>query len=257
MTYPLPPDEIERLTSLAALGLLAGAPGESWDRLCRAARSRFHVPYAAVTLLARDEQHVPSACGFEPGRMPRDLAFCNWTILHDEVFVVPDARDHRELSQNPFVVGEPGIRFYAGAPLIMAGGTRLGALCVIDTRPRTFTPADATVLQHLARMAVDAIWLSSLENGFAFTPVAGDPPPIDMRLTVEQIRGGRGMLGWSVERLADAAGLSTATVKRAETPERRESIRDGSIEKIRRAMEDAGLVFLFTPGTAPGVRPAR
>jgi len=255
MNYPIPRDEIERLKALAALGLLEGAAPQAWDRISRAAQSRFQVPYAAVTLLARDEQHIPSACGFSAGRTPRDQAFCNWTVLHDEVFIVPDAREHRELSKNPFVVGEPGIRFYAGAPLVLANGIRLGALCVIDTVPRATTPGDARVLRHLARMAVDEIWLSSLEGGFAYDPGSHEAPPIEMRLTIEQIRGGRGMLGWSVERLGTAAGVSAATVKRAEMPDRHAGIGDVYIDRMRRAMEEAGLEFLFTPGAAPGVRP--
>jgi hypothetical protein len=255
MNHPMPADENERLKALAALGLLEGGAPAEWNRLSRAARSRFGVPFAAVTLLAKDEQHIPAACGFAPGRTPREQAFCNWTVMHDEVFVVPDALAHRELSRNPFVSGEPGIRFYAGAPLVMANGVRLGALCVIDTRPRDFSPADAAVLRHLARMAVDEIWLSSLEGGLLFEPAPGEAPPLPTRLTVEQIRGGRGMLGWSVDRLATAAGVSAATVKRAEAPERHSGIRDWYIDRMRHAMEEAGLEFQFTPGAAPGLRP--
>lgn len=255
MNYLLPSDEVERLKALAALGLLEGAAPQAWDRITHAAQIRFQVPYSAVTLLAKDEQHIPSACGFPAGRTPREHAFCNWTVLHDEVFVVPDAREHRELSRNPYVVGEPGIRFYAGAPLVLANGIRLGGLCVIDTEPRTFEPAEAAVLRHLARMAVDEIWLSSLEAGFAFAPGSHEAPPLPMRLTIEQLRGGRGMLGWSVERLATAAGVSAATVKRAEMPDRHAAIGDVYMDRIRRAMEEAGLEFQFLPGAAPGVRP--
>lgn len=257
MSYPCPKDEIERLRVLAALGLLEGAAPPGWDRISRAAQSRFRVPYAAVTLIAKDEQHISSACGFATGRTPRDQAFCNWTILHDEVFIVPDARDHRDLSKNPFVVGEPGVRFYAGAPLVLASGVRLGALCVIDTEARSFAPADAIILRHLAQMAVNEIWLSSLESGFAFEPANHEAPPLNMRLTIEQIRGGRGMLGWSVDRLATEAGVSAATVKRAETLDRHTGIGDAYIERLRSAMEKAGLEFQFTSGAAPGVRPIR
>ncbi|WP_075214023.1 GAF domain-containing protein [Mongoliimonas terrestris] len=241
---------------LAALDLLVGAAPDLWNRITRIAQRRFAVPFAAVTLMARDEQHIRSACGFAPGRTPRDQSFCSWTILHDAVFVVPDATRHGDLCGNPFVVGEPGIRFYAGAPLVLATGVRLGALCVIDTRPRAFSPADAAVLRHLARIAADEIWLSSLEGGFAFDPDGNAAPaPLSMRLTPTQIRGGRGMLGWSVEALASAAGVSPATVKRAETADRHSGVGDPYVHVMRHAMEDAGLEFTFTLGAAPGVRP--
>lgn len=256
MAYPHPSDEIERLELLAALDLVEGPVPATWDRIARLAQSRFAVPYAAVTLITRDEQHLRSACGFAVGRMPRTHAFCNWTILHDEVFVVPDAHRHTDLSQNALVVGEPGIRFYAGAPLIIAGGVRIGAVCVIDTQPRDFTPAEAVVLRQLARIAADEIWLTALESGFTVEPVPDRRVPISRpRLTVEQIRGGRGMLGWSVEALASAAGVSSATVKRAEATDRHHGVGDDYIDLIRNALEAAGLDFLFTPGAAPGVRP--
>ena len=55
--------------------------------------------------------------GMTVSELPRDYAFCNYTILHDEVFVVPDALADRTFAKNPYVVGKPHIRFYAGAPL--------------------------------------------------------------------------------------------------------------------------------------------
>lgn len=256
MTFPLPPTELERLAAISALGLWEGDAPPAWARLCAAAKHRFGVPYAAVTLIGRTEQRLAARCGIGVERTDRSLAFCNWTILHDEVFVVEDARRHREFAANPFVTGEPGVRFYAGAPLVLADGVRLGALCVIDVRPRAFGPNDAAVLRHLARMIVDEVWLAGLEEGLDIAAAGSDaPPPDGMCLTVDQIRGARGMLGWSVEALAAAAGVSPATVKRVERPARRDAVGPEFVARIRTALEKGGIEFLFLPGGPPAIRP--
>ncbi len=52
------------------------------------------------------------------------------------------------------MTGEPGIRFYAGAPLVLRTGIRLGTLCIIDTKPRSFSEVQRTQLEDLARIIV-------------------------------------------------------------------------------------------------------
>ena len=255
MTYPMPANEVARLKAIVALGLLERPVPSAWQRICRAARARFHVPFAAVTILSGTTQHIQARCGFDTAETDRGSAFCNWTVMHDEVFVVPDALAHSGLRDNPFVTGEPKVRFYAGAPLSLGDGLRVGAFCILDTAPRSFTPEDARILKHLARMVVDEIWLENLEGCADLDPGVALHTPFDLRVTARQIRGARGILGWSVDQLAGRAGVSPATVKRAELPDGK--VGEDYLKRIAASLEEAGVEFLFLPDGEPGVRPHR
>ena len=117
----------------------------------------FDVPIAIVSLVDRERQWFKSAQGLgDVKETDRRDSFCAWTLLpvHPEVLVVPDATRDARFARNPLVMGEPGIRFYAGAPLIGAAGARLGSLCVIDTRPRTVDAAQCGVLANFAEVVM-------------------------------------------------------------------------------------------------------
>ena len=130
LMYPLPPNEPTRLTILDETGMLFSEPSDKFDRLCQLAAELFEVPMAAVSLIGRDVQWFKAKVGLTNSITSREVAFCNHTILHDEVLVVGDAtRDHR-FATNPLVTGDPGIRFYAGAPIVFSPAVRLGSLCV-------------------------------------------------------------------------------------------------------------------------------
>jgi GAF domain-containing protein len=149
LMYPLPPNEPTRLRILDETGMLFSEPSDKFDRLCELAAELFEVPMAAVSLIGRDVQWFKAKIGLTNRITSRDAAFCNYTILHDEVLVVSDAtRDHR-FATNPMVTGDPGIRFYAGAPIVFSPAVRLGSLCVLDTRPRAFSALQKKCLKHM------------------------------------------------------------------------------------------------------------
>ncbi|KAA2236633.1 EAL domain-containing protein [Salinarimonas soli] len=152
--YPLPRNEDERLMALRALRILDTPPEEQFDAVCRTARRLFDLPIALVSLVDKDRQWFKARCGLDVDGTPRELAFCNYTILADDVFVVEDAALDERFRANALVTGRPHIRFYAGAPLVMAPGLRAGTLCVIGTEPRAFTAADREALTDLARVVV-------------------------------------------------------------------------------------------------------
>lgn len=157
MSFPTGPHEEERLQALLETGALDPKPDPVLDALCAEARQHFDVPMCLVSLLDRTSQRIKAAQGLEPGDTPRDLAFCNYTILSDEVFVVEDALADERFRQNPYVTGEPHIRFYAGAPLIFMKNIRLGAFCLLDRKPRTFSRGDKAELRLFADRAVREI----------------------------------------------------------------------------------------------------
>jgi methyl-accepting chemotaxis protein len=149
-------DERRRLATLRRYGLLDTPPDERLDRLTSAAAAQFGTPIALISLVDRKRQWFKSRYGLEVSETPRDIAFCDHTIRQDSVFVVLDATADDRFSNNPLVTGGLKIRFYAGAPLIAMDGSRLGSLCVIDTKPReSFSAAQREALARLAQIVVN------------------------------------------------------------------------------------------------------
>lgn len=167
MIYPLGHNEAKRLQVLHDLALLKTPPDPVLDRAVALARDLFQVPIAVVTLIDAHEQWFKAQCGIAETGTPRDQAFCNWTILSDDVFVVEDASQSLLFKDNPLVKGDAHIRFYAGAPLSLDPGLRLGALCVIDTKPRSFSDEDRRRLSDLAAMVVGQLQLHRYAINYA------------------------------------------------------------------------------------------
>ena len=149
---PLPENEGRRLDALHALNLLDTPPEERFDRYTRIAAQLFDVPIALVSLIDTDRQWYKSRHGIELTETPRDTAFCAHTILDNAVLQVPDALQDARFADSPYVAGEPRVRFYAGAPLAAADGSLLGALCVVDRRPRQLDEQQLGLLRDLANL---------------------------------------------------------------------------------------------------------
>ncbi len=159
MTVPVAADEARRLAALEALGDLGGEAALHLEAICRTAASLFDVSIAVVPLVERTELRPAAACGTDTNPMPREGAFCAHTIQSDDPLVVEDTLRDPRFVDSPLVVGPAAIRFYAGAPLIVAPGLRVGTLCVLDTRPRGFTEAQRRQLQDLAGIVVGQLRL--------------------------------------------------------------------------------------------------
>jgi len=126
--------------------------------LCAEAQAHFGVNIAAVTLLTEDLQIIKARAGIEIDETPRDIALCNYTILEDAVFVVPDTTRDPRFSKHPMTTSDPFIRFYAGAPLTYITDLRLGAFCLLDsTSRRNFTKGEKLELVDFADRAVGVL----------------------------------------------------------------------------------------------------
>ena len=157
MSFPTGPHEEERLQALQETGAFDSRPDQALDRICEEVRQHFGVPICTVTLIGRSQLRIKAAQGLQAGESPRQTAFCNYTIMSDDVFVVEDMLSDQRFRDNPFVTGAPHIRFYAGAPLIYLSNIRLGALCLLDTKPRTLSRGDKAELSLFADSAVREI----------------------------------------------------------------------------------------------------
>ena len=153
-----PPNEAQRLQSLRALAVLDTVHEKEFDALVKAAALVCGVPISLVSLVDADRQWFKANVGL-PGveQTPRDVAFCAHAILDDVIFEVPDASADPRFADNPLVSSAPDIRFYAGAPLRLTDGSRVGTLCVIDRVPHLLTPVQRELLMHLATVAVAAL----------------------------------------------------------------------------------------------------
>lgn len=158
----LPENEAERLAELKRLGLLDTEPERAFDRVTELAAKLLNVPIALVSLVDEDRQWFKAKLGVDVRETPRSWAFCGHAILGDDVMVVEDALADERFHDNPLVVGDPGVRFYAGAPLSSPNGLNLGTLCVIDSKPRQFSQRERDVLVDLCAIANEAIRLRDL-----------------------------------------------------------------------------------------------
>ena len=145
----LPHNEALRLHSLHSLDILDTPTEERFDRITRMAIRLFDVPIAMVSLLDEKRQWLKSCAGMPTIELPREITFCAHAILGDDVFVVPNMHDDERFRDNPLVI-EQNVRFYAGCPLKALNGTNLGTLCVVDTKPRSFSDEDKATLRDLA-----------------------------------------------------------------------------------------------------------
>ncbi len=142
--------ETKRLNALSSYNVLDTLPEKEYDAITRLASYICQVPVAVISLIDTDRQWFKSIVGLDATQTSRADAFCNYTILNDEILEVSNAAEDDVFKNNPFVTGDMQIRFYAGAPLIDPDGNRLGSLCVVDTVPRKLTFEQRDALRTLA-----------------------------------------------------------------------------------------------------------
>jgi CheY-like chemotaxis protein len=155
--YPVPVDEQARLAALRNSGLTNDSLDARLDLVTTHMGTTTDFPTCLLTFIDRERQWIKSAFGFARGSTSRAVAFCNYTLCADDAFVVTNAATDPRFAQNSLVTGEPGIRTYVGCPIVSSAGVRLGAICMIDTRPRVVTPNLIDNLRGMSRIAAELI----------------------------------------------------------------------------------------------------
>ncbi len=157
MRASLPEDEERRLASIRELRILDTEPEERFDRITRLAAAVFDVPIALVSLVDKDRQWFKSCYGLSATETSREVSFCAHVVYNRETMLVSDTLVDPRFGDNPFVVNEPRVRFYAGCPLILVDGSCVGTLCLVDTRPRSLEGRDVGLLQDLRDLTVQEL----------------------------------------------------------------------------------------------------
>lgn len=154
MPVTKPINETARLAALERYAILDTDPEESFDDLTLLASFICRTPIALISLIDGQRQWFKSRVGVAVSETPREFAICSTAILQTEIFVVPDALQDARFRDNPLVVAEPHVRFYAGAPLINEDGFALGTICVVDVTPRELAPDQRDALKALSRLVL-------------------------------------------------------------------------------------------------------
>ena len=167
VSAPRPHNENSRLEALYSYCILDTGKDPRFDRITALVSDTLSVPVVVISLVDRARQWFKSIQGADVAEVDRRMGFCAHTIVQptDAPMVVIDALDDPRFSTNPLVVGEPFLRFYAGAPLIDAQGLKLGSLCVHDLRPRPdWSAAQSATLAQFAAITMDQIAFQRAEH---------------------------------------------------------------------------------------------
>lgn len=154
MNSPALSTEAARLAALDRYAILDTDPEESFDDLVILASYICKTPIALLSLLDDHRQWFKSTVGVQVRETPLEMSICAHAIKQEDLFIVPDTLQDARFRENPLVVGEPHIRFYAGAPLINEDGFALGTLCVLDRQPRELDPEQKQALKSLRQLAL-------------------------------------------------------------------------------------------------------
>jgi GAF domain-containing protein len=152
--------EADRLKAVARYDILDTPTDAAFDRIVAVAAKVFGVPIASVSIVDRDRVWFKASLGLSGVReVGRDPGLCASAVLEGETYQVSDARSDPRTCEHPLVTGEPGLRFYAAAPIITGDGQRLGTVAVMDTEPHEATPEQLAMLTDLAGLAMDQLEL--------------------------------------------------------------------------------------------------
>ncbi len=173
---PIPENEAERLNELKNLQILDSPEEQDYDDVVKLASAICNTPMSLVSLVDSQRQWFKARIGIDDPETNRDVAFCAHAILNDELMVVPNAIEDERFFDNPYVINNPNVRFYAGMPLVTRSGYKIGTLCVLDSQPRELTDEQKFALRTLGKQVINMLELrlknqrlsklNSLQNKF-------------------------------------------------------------------------------------------
>jgi hypothetical protein len=154
--------------------VLDTAPESDFDDIVALASEVCAAPISLVTLVDADRQWFKAKVGMPLDETSRDVSFCAHAILGKDLLVIPDATADARFADNPYVRTDPGVRFYAGAPLVTSDGSALGTLCVVDHHPHRLSLDQLRALRALARRVTEQLDLRRISLVSAAAPIVPD-----------------------------------------------------------------------------------
>ena len=164
MKASLPNNEVARIESLKSFKILDTDPEDAYDDLTRLASFICGTPIATLTFVDTSRQWFKSKIDLAPSETPRDVAFCAYTILENKTLIVQDALEDDRFRDNPLVLEDPAIRFYAGSPLRDSDGNNIGTICAMDRKPRQLSDEQIRALESLARQVMVLLEVRKLND---------------------------------------------------------------------------------------------
>ncbi|NEQ95884.1 MAG: PAS domain-containing protein, partial [Cyanothece sp. SIO2G6] len=155
----IPANELERLAALQQYQILDTQPEPDYDDYVKIATQVCSTPIALISLVDDQRQWFKAKVGLELSETPRNISFCGHTVAQGSTLVISDTRKDPRFADNPLVLSEPKIRFYAGVPLITPESYVLGTLCVIDQRPRALSNTQIQQLELLGNLIINQLEL--------------------------------------------------------------------------------------------------
>lgn len=152
---PVPPDEQKRLDALYKIGIIDTPPEDRFDRITKEAVARFKAMLSTITIIDKDREWFKSRCGIATNTQgPRNISFCAYALEPEDIFIIEDTTKDPRFIDNPYVVGPPFVRFYAGVALHdHLTNQPIGVFCIKDDKPRQFNERDIIDLLSLAKQA--------------------------------------------------------------------------------------------------------
>src|SRR5258708_11968032 len=187
MISPKPANEKHRLATLRGYEILDTEPEAAFDDLTSLASYICQTPIALISLIDAERQWFKSKVGVSLTETSRNIAFCASAILQSDIFIVPDASEDERFAENPLVVSEPKIRFYAGAPLVRDGHA-LGTLCVFDRVARKLSAEQLEALRALGRQVQAQLELRRNLKRLAGSLAARDQADREKDLALRELR---------------------------------------------------------------------
>lgn len=201
---PLPDPEIQRLEALHQYNILDTEPEAAFDEIARLAAQICGTPVAGIGFLDANRYWFKSTVEFTLKEIPRELTFCQYTILEDDLLVIRDTLADERFASNPLVNADPPIRFYAGAPLRTPDGLALGTLCVIDSIPRKLNAKQRDGLKILSQQAIAQLQLRRQLVELTRAHIERQQAEENLRIYADIFKNVQiGLIVWQLENMED------------------------------------------------------
>lgn len=165
-------DEAGRLSAVARYEIMDTPSEPQFDHIVSLLKTIFKAPIALISVIDDRRQWYKACEGLGVGEIPRDMAFCNYTIQSADILAIEDTTLDPRFASHPLVVGEPHLRSYLGIPLTSPDGYNIGTICIVDTRPRTFGADEYETLRQFAAVAISQFELRQIASRDALTGMA-------------------------------------------------------------------------------------